>query len=224
VPDTPTIGSQELLRRAVNKRPELLRNALVRSEAVRPDEALRWVSPLHTEEYCEYRDSDVLSKLELIDRIRCPLSDFWPPRGPVWDGLAITSKRRPILVESKAHIPEAIGGGARAGENSLELIQKSLEECRRHLAPRSSASWTGAYYQYANRLAYQFYLRERNHIANSTLVFLCFTNAADMDGAASEEQWRGAIRLIHAALGLSEDLAGFGVCHAFLNAEHLMDA
>ena len=45
-----------------------------------------------------------------------------------------------------------------------------------------------------------------------------------MDGPATEEEWRGAERLIHAVLGLPSDLTRFGVHTAFVNATLLADA
>jgi hypothetical protein len=102
------------------------------------------------------------------------------------------------------------------------LISDSLLATRRYLSPRSKAIWIGTFYQYANRLAFQFFLRRRNGL-DSRLVFLYFTNAVDVGGPASEEEWRGAIRLIHAMLGLPPDLRSFGVFEAFVDARRLAD-
>jgi hypothetical protein len=213
-------GSQRLLQLAVNHRPELLLSALQMCGATKGHESIRWVSPLAAENHCEYRDAAALKQLGLVPRIRKPLAEFWPARGCVWDALALAGEERPILVEAKAHIPEAVSSGTRASETSRELIERSLAQARRHLAPRSKADWTGHFYQYANRLAYQFYIRILNQV-DSSLVFLCFTNAVDMDGPATAEEWRGAVRLIHAVLGLPADLAEFGVYHAFVDARQL---
>ena len=215
-------GSQRLLQVAVNKRPELLLSALRRSGAVGRRETLEWISPLESEGHCEYRDQAAIKKLRIDKSITSPLSDFWPRRGAVWDGLAVTSKRRPLLVEAKAHIPEAASPGTKASPASLELIEKSLIATRKHLAPRGTAMWTGTFYQYANRLAYQYWLRELNGI-DSSLVFLDFTNAVDMDGPTSVAEWRGATRMIHAVLGLPVDLEHFGVYHAYVDARQLTD-
>ena len=83
--------------------------------------------------------------------------------------------------------------------------------------------WSELFYQYANRLAFQFFLRQQNRI-QSRLIFLYFTNATDVDGPATEEEWRGAIRLIHAVLGLPSDLRPFAVFEVFLDAASLMHA
>lgn len=213
-------GSQRLLQLAVNHRPELLISALRKCGAMGRRESLRWVSPLASEGHCEYRDGAALAKLGLAKNIRKPLAEFWPARGCVWDALGVTGESRPILVEAKAHIPEAASPGTRASEKSRALIESSLAAARRYFAPRSKADWTGLFYQYANRLAYQFYFKKLNGV-DSSLVFLYFTNAVDMGGPATEEEWLGASRLIHAILGLPTDLSSFGVYHAFVDTRQL---
>ena len=102
------------------------------------------------------------------------------------------------------------------------MIDKSLSVARSFYAPRSRADWSGVFFQYANRLAHQYFLREWNGI-QSRLVFLYFTNAVDVEGPATEDEWRGAVRLIHAQLGLQADLTRYGVYDAFLDARSLMD-
>jgi hypothetical protein len=57
----------------------------------------------------------------------------------------------------------------------------------------------------------------------STLVFLYFVNVDDMLGPESEEEWQGAVRLIHAVLGLPKDLKRHGVFDAFLDTKLLQD-
>ena len=193
-----------------------------KSGALGRREPVEWLSPLESDHFTEYRDRDAQRLLRIEDRLKVPLSNFWPSRGAVWDGLGIAGGARPILIEAKAHIPEAASPGSKAGSASLQLISESLKATQRHIAPRSKADWTGVFYQYANRLAYQYYLRVLNEI-ESTLVFLDFTNAADMDGPSSVAEWRGATRLIHAVMGLPSDLTRFAVYHAYIDAKQLMD-
>jgi hypothetical protein len=83
---------------------------------------------------------------------------------------------------------------------------------------RATATWSNLFYQYGNRLAHHYFLSKLNGIP-STLVFLYFVNADDMLGPMSEEEWSGAVRLIHAALGLPKDLKCYGVFDAFLDAD-----
>jgi hypothetical protein len=216
-------GSQRLLQAAVNRRPELLRSALRRAGAVGRREALRWVSPLAGDSFREYRDSAALQCLGVASRLRTPLGDFWPARGAVWDALGVAGEARPVLVEAKAHIAEAASSPTRASAKSRGLIERSLLAARRYFAPRSKVDWTCTFFQYANRLAYQYYLREHNGI-DSSLVFLYFTNAVDMDGPATEEEWHGATRLIHVLMGLPADLRPWRIYEASIDARHLADA
>jgi hypothetical protein len=128
-----------------------------------------------------------------------------------------------VLIEAKAHIPESASSGTRASSNSRVLIERSLGAAKRFYAPRSKADWTNTFFQYANRIAHQYYLRELNQI-DSSLAFLCFTNAVDMNGPASEEEWHGTTRLIHTLMGLPEDLRHWRIYHAFIDARQLTDA
>ena len=106
---------------------------------------------------------------------------------------------------------------------SIDLIEKSLEAARGYYAPRATATWSKLFYQYANRLAHHYFLKKVNGLP-SILVFLYFVNADDMLGPMSEDEWHGAVRLIHAVLGLPKDLKRYGVFDAFLDARLLQDA
>jgi hypothetical protein len=218
--NSPTQGSQHLLRMAVNSRPAVLLAALRESGAIERREGVVWHSPLPPR-HLEYRDGAVLRELSLDNRIRSPPAQFWPLRGPVWDGLGTAGVDRPILVEAKVHIPEAVSRVKASSETSNRLIQKSLALAQRHYTRKNKEDWSAPFYQYANRLAHQYWLREMNKIPSS-LVFLYFTNAEEMKGPQTEQEWLGAIRLIHAALGLPEKLDKFGVYHAFLDAKQAL--
>jgi hypothetical protein len=132
----------------------------------------------------------------------------------------VTSKGKFILVEAKAHIPETLSPPSQAGEASRARIQAALEEARKFYAPRSSKVWFEHFYQYCNRLAFQYFVAHLNRLP-SKLVFLDFYNAAEMNGPRSPDEWRGATRLIHAFLGLPESLEAHGVHHAYLDVRRL---
>ena len=87
------------------------------------DESIEWLSPLESEDFIEYRDDAFLERLGLGPQNR-NLSDFWPKRGPVWDGLARTSNGRSLLIEAKANIPEFDSSPTGASGRSLAKIRK----------------------------------------------------------------------------------------------------
>jgi len=184
-----------------------------------------WRSPLENDHFLEYRDATALDKVGIPNAsLKRRLEQFWPARGPVWDALGITSEGHSLFLEAKAHIPEAATPATKAtAEASLKLINKSLTQARKFYAPRATANWSKLFYQYANRLAHHYFLRRVNGVP-SLLVFLYFVNADDMLGPMSEEEWHGAVRLIHAVLGLPKDLRSYGVFDAFLDAKLLQDA
>jgi hypothetical protein len=183
---------------------------------------MTWHSPLESDAFREYRDGAALAKARIAE-LRHPLNSFWPSRGPVWDAIGTTEDGKPIFVEAKAHIPEAVSPPTKASPTSQTLIRRSLARARHFYAPRAKADWDRYFYQYANRLAHQYFLRELNGV-RSTFVFLYFLNAEDMLGPVREEEWHGASRLIHAVLGLPKDLTRHGVFDAFLDARLLKDA
>ena len=216
-------GSQKWLQIAVNETPEVLINALRRSGAAGPEVSLTWHSPLKAEGFLEYRDQAALTKTR-ISKLKRPLDQFWPNRGPVWDALGITSEGHPLFIEAKAHIPEAATSSTKASSaESRALIHQSLTEARRFYAPRATVDWSDFFYQYANRLAHQYFFRQVNGVP-SILVFLYFVNATDMSGPTSEQEWHGAVRLIHAVLGLPPDLRSHGIFDAFVDVKLLNDS
>lgn len=215
-------GSQRWLQIAIARAPELLNKALRRAGAIDEDDSVEWKSPLASKQFREYRDREVLRCLGEKSLPKHSLAEFWPRRGPVWDALGRSRNGRLILVEAKAHIPEAASPPSKASESSLTLIRRSLDEARNYYAPRSKVDWSASLYQYANRLAFQYLFAHLNGLP-SRLVFLDFYNAADVEGPESEAEWRGATRLMHALLGLPADLTKHGVFHAYVNARLLAE-
>jgi hypothetical protein len=217
-------GSQRWLQIAVNRKKDLLLNALHSSGAIAVTSSITWFSPIE-QEFEEYRDNEALKKVNIDPALlKTPLAEFWPARGPVWDGLGVTSEGQSLFVEAKAHISEAASPASKASsDRSKQLIDASLKRARLHFAPRSTSTWGPLFYQYANRLAHHYFLTQLNG-ARSVLVFLYFVNDRDMHGPLSEEEWKGAVRLIHCLLGLPENLRKYGVFDAFLDVNLLRDA
>jgi hypothetical protein len=215
-------GSQRWLQIAVNLKPESLLSALRRSGAIAQQISVTWRSPLEFDGFREYRDRTALAKAGIVDLVM-PLEGFWPARGPVWDAIGVTSDGNPLFIEAKAHIPEAASPPTKASPASRKMIDQSLADARRFYAPKARADWSGIFYQYGNRLAYQYFLRERNNVP-SVLIFLYFLNAIDVLGPTSEKEWEGAAGLIHAVLGVPRDLTSYGVFEVFLDTRMLQDA
>lgn len=194
-------GSQRWLQIAVNHAPHLLDSQL--EHKLPPSAgAVEWFSPRADDNppYCEYRDDACFTKLG-IKLTQRPRNSFWPNRGPVWDALGRSTSGELLLVEAKAHIAELVSPSSRAGKSAASQIAKSLEEARKALAPKASISWSETFYQYANRLAHLYLVRElNNHPAH--LVFIYFLNADDVGGPATTEEWMGAIKVVETYLGI----------------------
>ena len=152
-----------------------------------------WRSPLKSDDYAEYRDEDFLKKLGILNKMKCPLSDFWPDNGPQWDALGVSGDEI-ILVEAKANIPEMVNPGTRARTESKRKIRNSLDKVKKYLNINNNIDWTGTFYQYVNRIAHLYYLREINKIkANLLFILLMMHRLLDqkpkVNGLELFKQW-----------------------------------
>jgi hypothetical protein len=201
-PDTK--GSQKWLRVLVNEHKPIFYREIVR-EMPRLNlnnlDQIEWLSPLKKDKYVEYSDSVFINKLG-VGLEHKALADFWPNGGPVWDGLAKIDKKDILLIEAKSHIGELRSTIRAKATNSLRKICQSLAEAQGFLDVESLLDWGTPFYQYTNRLAHLYLLRELNKLP-AYLVFVYFLNDPDMHGPSTKEEWQGALKLIKTLLGLS---------------------
>ena len=196
-------GSQRWLQIAVNRCPDLIDSAIVKALGLCSSEEIEWLSPLESDCFAEYRDACFLERLGVSLKKR-PLKDFWPRMGPQWDGLARIGGDRLLLLEAKGNIPELDSTPTGAREDSLKKIRESLAETRKFLKVKSETDWSQCFYQYANRLAHLYLLRELNKL-DASLIFVYFvgdwTRLPDED-PVSRGAWEGAVSLATKHLGI----------------------
>ena len=211
-------GSQKWLQILVNEHPDLLNQQLAPRMGIQPKE-IYWLSPLKEDEYSEYTDSEFIKKLGVtLDEIS--LRSFWPRGGPVWDGLGKTYRDDLIMVEAKAHILEIVSSPTGAREKSLSRIQSSLDATKQFLRSTSVANWSTCFYQYANRLAHLYLLRELNGLP-TYLVLIYFVNDDDMNGPKTQAEWEAAIQVQELFLGVRNHRLSKYIIHAFIDVNEL---
>jgi len=192
-------GSQKWIQILVNEKPHVLNSHIARELDLSENDLIDWLSPLKPKGYAEYFDHACLEKLG-VKLNRRPLKGFWPKNGPHWDALGKTTvSKKLLLVEAKSHINELISS-VRASPASLKKIKESLDETRNFLNSKSAPDWTVGFYQYMNRLAHLYLFRQND--LQAYLVFVYFLNDVEMSGPATAEEWRAALDLLHAYLGL----------------------
>jgi hypothetical protein len=162
---------------------------------------IEWLSPLEKDGYVEYSDSAFIDQLR-VELKNKPLVDFWPNGGAVWDGLARTEEDDLLLFEAKSHIGELKSFLKAEAKNSVKKISQSLTQAQEFLGVISHIEWAAPFYQYTNRLAHLYFLRELNKLP-AYLVFVYFLNDSVMHGPSTKEEWRGALKLMKTLLGLS---------------------
>ncbi len=194
-----TRGSQKWIQHLVNDRPDMLNAALAAKTGPAPD-AIRWRSPLASDDFAEYRDAAFLDRLGVELPIR-PLKKFWPARGPQWDALGRTETGDAIyLVEAKAHIAELVSSCQAVDAKSLKMIAGAFREVQDALAIRPLIDWRHGLYQTANRLAHLYLLREINRLP-AWFISIGFVGDTEMNGPGSPEEWRAAETLAATLLG-----------------------
>lgn len=195
-------GSLKWVQLLVNECPELINGSLREACMLPSNASISWLSPICTDEFAEYRDQAFLDLLGIHLEQR-PLSTFWPRRGPQWDALARSGDGEVFLVEAKAHVGELLSPGTKASSKSKEFIERSLKEVQSFLGVDPIVDWSQALYQYTNRLAHLYLLRELNNVP-AFLVFVYFVGDHEMDGPVTVGEWESAIQVVKGILGLRE--------------------
>jgi hypothetical protein len=180
-------GSQRQVQTWVNERTAELNQSIL---AKLPDLAalepqITWRSPLSEDNYREYADVAFLEQIGHGD-LADDLAEFWPSRGPVWDGLATYTSAAGnggvVLVEGKSYPGELEGSGCQAGSSGSEESKRSrikiaaaLRRTQTWLEMHEIPDWMGPLYQSANRLAHVYWLRDQAKV-ETWLVHLLFAN------------------------------------------------
>jgi len=215
-------GSQYWLRIAVNAARSVIDRKITDSIADVSGKQIEWVSPLPPN-FSEYHDQEFLDKLQ-ITLPRMPLSKFWPKGGPHWDALARTktsTKKGPVfLCEAKAHISEINSPESGASPKSLRQIAKSLNETLAFLGADPIVDWTRTFFQYTNRIAHLYLLRQLNGI-DAYLVNIYFLNDTTMQGPSSIAEWKGALTLLKTHLGITRTKLSPFMKDLFIDIEDL---
>ncbi|ACN15014.1 hypothetical protein HRM2_19130 [Desulforapulum autotrophicum HRM2] len=192
-------GSLKWIQRLIQNQPFAVNDSLRKAGALSNSHHIEWLSPLREDVWAEYRDLRWLKKIGQA-HLSQVLKNFWPRRGPQWDALAKDETGRVFLFEAKAHSNE-MKSNCQAGVNSKRIITNSLNNVKAQLGANQGTDWLCGYYQYANRLAHLYMLRE--HDVDAWMVFLYFCGDSDMLGPESEIEWRPHIEMAHKHLGLN---------------------
>jgi hypothetical protein len=207
-------GSRKWVQHLVNESSEQLDRAIAGSLTIPLKQPIEWLSPLQVTGYAEYRDTAFLECLGLSQHAAA-LREFWPLSGPRWDALGRAGHAY-FLVEAKANIPELISDCQATATHSQEMIAAAMLRTQRWLGARPRIDWLTGFYQYANRLAHLYFMRE---IAkeDAYMVFLYILNDPTHI-STSRVEWQGALELQKLLLGLGGQPYRNYVISVFLDA------
>ena len=214
-------GSKKWIQELVNLCPRLLDAHLQKERCLQPGKSISWRSPLRADGFSEYRDEGFLQLLDLQVCAQA-LGQFWPDRGPQWDALGIEETApRYFLVEAKANIPEIVSECQAGSQESISLIESSLDRTQIFLGNNSLLPWSKSFYQYANRIAHLYFLREIAKV-DAILVFVYFENDYTHI-VTSHEAWQGALLLQKKLMGLSRHKLPNFIQEVFIDVKEIED-
>ena len=214
-------GSQKWVQKIINFCPSRLNRLIQQEIASLSGREIQWTSPVEQDKFAEYRDAAFLENLDLQEFAE-KLEKFWPNMGPQWDALGRTADCEVlILVEGKANVPELVSFCGAKDKESLRTISASLAETQGWLNCREPrVDWKCGFYQYANRLAHLYFLREKAQKEGSYLVFLYFVEDSSHI-PTSRDAWNSALKLQKKLMGLSAaSLAGKAI-EVFINTDDI---
>lgn len=204
-------GSRLQVQCFVSRHRSALSDAVRRALGLTGEQVLEWRAPLEEKCFAEPSDFAFLRALDLGQHCGA-LKRFWPTRGPHWDALArVTPPHLPpgvVLVEAKSYPGELYGRGCQAADRrSAEQIMHSLGAAKAWFGADAAADWCGRPYQYANRLAHVYFLRERCRLS-AWLVNLCFLDDLTRT-PTGRATWDAALPAIKAELGFDDGRVPF---------------
>ena len=213
-------GSQKWIQYIINGCPDILNGLIQKKLTSLSGREICWTSPLEQDEFSEYRDAAFLENLNLQEFTE-ELEKFWPKMGPQWDALGRTSDGKAfLLVEAKANVAELVSFCGAKDKESLITISKSLNGTQRWLNCREPhIDWKCGFYQYANRLAHLYFLREKAH-KETYLVFLYFVEDSTHI-RTSLEDWNCALKMQKNLMGLSAESLTGKVIELFINTNKI---
>jgi hypothetical protein len=214
-------GSQKWLQILINDYPSEIFKKIGPRIGIEKEKYLKWLSPLEKDNYKEYSD-ELFLKILNLNLNSVPLLDFWPKGGPVWDGLGRTINEDLLLIEAKSHIGELISHLRATDPDSVDKISKSLAKTKRFLRSKSKLDWSSFFYQYTNRLAHLYLLRELNG-QKAYLIFIYFLKDKLMSGPNSQEEWEAALNLQKNLLGITNHRLSKFVLEIFIDVTQMDD-
>jgi hypothetical protein len=212
-------GSQKWIQDIINANGDLLTRLIQQSLPELMAKDIIWLSPLEEDHFAEYLDRSFLDRLGLRHHSEA-LGEFWPARGPQWDGLGrATDISACFLIEAKANIPELISDCGAKSSSSRERIKASLLKTQLWLKATPHIDWMMGFYQYANRLAHLYFLSE---IAGVKAFLICLYLVHDTTHQPTgSEQWKGALQLQKRLMSLPEHRLNNLVIDVFMNTDEI---
>lgn len=173
----------------------------------------------------ELKGIEFLKGDESIDfkKLMLMWKEYWPTSGNAhnWDGIFKLDKTY-VLVEAKAHIGEIEQTCGAKSPESIEQINKALEETKIRFGVNTDSDWSKKYYQLANRLAFIHFLK--THGIDARLLYIYFLNgyknSRENKNVEEIKVWEEAVEKEHAYLGITKEVRDKYIFSIYPNCVH----
>lgn len=181
-------------------------------------EELVWLSPIENTDYEEYQLSEgAVCEFIGIENNKKTF-DFWPPRQPQWDGIAVGKETGTLyLFEAKSHLSETRTDCSASSNISKKKISDTMFEIASSVYEMKDKNvfdenWMKNNYQLANRLTFLHKMKQiisdATFCANVKLVLMNFVNDMTWDEKErvdDPQKWRTHYDHIFEVMGITRE-------------------
>jgi len=177
----------------------------------RPGAPINWLD-FHFNSANRWPDAELKGLEFLYNRpgFKSKWEEFWPIGRGIhnWDAvgwIGAVPQQELLLLEAKAHIAEMKSDCGAKNSGGLRKIQRALDEVKPSLGASPEADWMRGYYQAANRIATLYFLQRECVPARLLFVYFLGDCFPGRECPGTEEEWKPAITVQWAHLGLATD-------------------
>lgn len=223
-------GSQVNFQWSVNKDQQ---NLIMEIRKLNPEwenASITFYSPLEMDRFKEYSNLSKGDFWQVLNAV-CPedmkSGEFWPPKGAHWDGLAVLhytadgmDKNVLLLFEAKAHARELMQykNPNKWNPSSRQIIEKSINDVWRVIAPGKNLSCWLKSYQFANRIAHAIHLNAKGIPA--VVIYVLYKNDYSFkDYIATDEAWENELSKEYDIMGIDRGAASISDVYKVMTLE-----
>ena len=223
-------GSQVNFQWSVNKDQQNFIKEVRKLNPEWENASITFYSPLEKygfKEYANLSKGDFWQELNAVCPEDMKSGEFWPSKGAHWDGLAVLQytvdgvvKNVLLLFEAKAHAGELMQSknACKWNPSSRQIIERSINDVWRVIAPGKNLSCWLKSYQLANRIAHAKHLNAKG--IPTVVIYVLYKNDYSFtDYIATDEAWEKELSKEYKIMGIEPGAASISDVYKVMTLE-----